>query len=86
MCRIVTKDEKVTLGKALNKIDIDIHPDLKEAFRKLYHWTSDAEGIRHALMDVPTVDSDDAKFMLVSCSAFVNYLIVKANNAGISLT
>ncbi len=86
LCRIIAKKEKATLGKALDKIDINIHTSLKTAFKKMYGWTSDAEGIRHALMEVPTVDSADAKFMLVSCSAFVNYLIVKANSAGISLT
>jgi hypothetical protein len=48
----------------------------------MYGYTSDAEGIRHALMDEPTLESEDAKFMLVSCSAFVNYLRSKAARAG----
>jgi hypothetical protein len=30
-------------------------------------------------MQAPNVDAEDAKFMLVSCSAFINYLIVKAD-------
>ncbi|MDD3508231.1 MAG: hypothetical protein PHY27_07395 [Parabacteroides sp.] len=37
-------------------------------------------GIRHALMDdtnAPT--ADEAIFMLVSCSAFINYLTKKIN-------
>ena len=29
-----------------------------------------------------TLDFEDAKFMLVSRSAFINYLIIKANKAG----
>jgi hypothetical protein len=62
-----------------------LHPSLKEAFQKLYGYTSDAQGIRHALMDEPNLDIEDAKFMLVSCSAFVNYLIVKAQKADIAL-
>jgi hypothetical protein len=51
----------------------------------MYGYTSDAQGIRHALMDEPNLSFEDAKFMLVSCSAFVNYLIAKAAKAGISL-
>ena len=39
----------------------------------------------HALMDEPTLDIEDAKFMLISCSAFVNYLVVKAQKAGIAI-
>jgi hypothetical protein len=32
-----------------------------------------------------SANSEDAKFMLVSCSAFANYLFAKAAKAGISL-
>lgn len=76
-----------TLGPALSAVDkkAKLHPSLKEAFQKLYGYTSDAQGIRHALMDEPTLDVEDAKFMLVSCSAFVNYLVVKAQKAGIAI-
>lgn len=64
---------------AINKIEnkIGIHPALKIAFTKLYGYTSDADGIRHGLMEESNIDFEDAKFILVSCSAFVNYLIVK---------
>jgi hypothetical protein len=76
-----------TLTPALNAVDkqTKLHPSLKEAFQKLYGYTSDAQGIRHALMEQSTLDFEDAKFMLVSCSAFVNYLIVKAQKAGITV-
>ena len=90
MCRIITGDEKASLGKALDilkeKSPIAIHGSLLEAWKKLYGYASDAEGIRHAITDSSNVvDFADAKFMVVSCSAFVNHLIVKANNAGIKL-
>jgi hypothetical protein len=62
-----------------------LHAVLKQAFQKLYGYTSDAQGIRHALLDEPTLDVEDAKFMLVSCSAFVNYLVVKVQKAGIKI-
>lgn len=49
---------------------------LKKSFELLYGYTNDeSTGIRHALMDDTNVPSaDEAIFMLVSSSAFVNYL------------
>jgi len=86
ICRIITGDENATLGKALQKMEeksqIRLHPALKEAFNKLYGYTSDADGIRHSLLDETNISFEDAKFMLVSCSAFINYLIAKASKSG----
>jgi len=77
MVRIITEDEKATLGDALKKIT-GIHPALNEGFNKLYGYTSDKKGIRHALTERnSSVDFAEAKFMMVACSAFVNYLIMK---------
>ena len=64
---------------------VNIHPALLDSFNKLYAYTSDAEGIRHSLMEESTLCFEDAKFMLVSCCAFVNYLRLKASQAGIEL-
>jgi hypothetical protein len=72
---------KASLGDALKRIDPPLHPALQAGLSKLYGYTSDAEGIRHALIDEPSVDFDDAKFMLVACSAFVNYLLAKADGS-----
>ncbi|XRP96703.1 AbiJ-NTD4 domain-containing protein [Methanocaldococcus sp. 16A] len=87
ICKLITGDEKATLGQALKKIEdkIGLHPALKKAFSNLYGYTSDADGIRHALLDEPNLSFEDAKFMLVSCSAFINYLIAKASKAGIKI-
>lgn len=74
-----------TLGVALAKLSIQTHPALDGAFSKLYGYTNDSSGIRHALMDEPNLEFEDAKFMLVACSAFVNYLVAKAGRAGISV-
>jgi hypothetical protein len=78
-CAIISGDSKATLGKALKIIEAkhSLHGSLKGAFDKLYGYSSDADGIRHALLEEPTLDFNDAKFMVVSCSAFVNYLIGK---------
>jgi hypothetical protein len=32
------------------------------------------------------LDIEDAQFMLIACSAFINYLVAKADKAGIKLT
>jgi hypothetical protein len=72
--RTITKEN--TLGKGLNKIQAKIHLPtvLKDGFEKIYAYTNNEEGIRHALMEEPNLKLEDAKFMLVSCSAFTNYL------------
>ena len=55
-----------------------IHSALKSAFSALYGYTSDSGGIRHSLLkDDISVSFEDAKFMLVSCSGFINYLKAK---------
>jgi len=87
ICRMITGDLKATLGQALKIIEnkITIHSALKIAFDKLYGYTSDEDGIRHCLMDESNLDFEDAKFMLVSCSAFINYLKEKASKVKIEL-
>ena len=78
-CREITEEN--TLGKALNKLKgkgVVIPNLLISAFEKLYAYTNQGEtGIRHALMDDDenyTPTAEEAFFMLVSCSAFINYL------------
>lgn len=76
-CRILTNNNTQTLGQALKELEnkgIALHGALKSGFEKLYGFTSDAAGIRHASINPSDVDFDLAKFMLVACSAFVNYL------------
>lgn len=69
-----------TLGEALKILekDNDLHPALKSGFSAIYGYTSDGDGIRHALMDKSNLDLADAKYFLVSCSAFINYLKTKS--------
>jgi hypothetical protein len=84
VCQAITGDPKATLGPALKKIEqkMPLHGALKEGLLKIYGYTSDSDGIRHALQDEPNLSQEDALFMLVTCSAFVNYLTVKADKAG----
>lgn len=79
ICKIVTNDEKATLGKALKIVEdkFGLHPALKGSLSQLYGYTSDADGIRHAMLEESNLSYIDAKFMLVACSNFINYLIEK---------
>lgn len=80
---ITVKADKGTLGQLIKKLEdeIGLHPALKAAFSNLYGYTSDESGIRHALTEADTVDFNDAKFMLVVCSAFINFVEGKASSA-----
>ena len=78
MCSLII-GKSTTLGEALGKLEksgLLIHPAMKNAFEKLYGYTSDGSGIRHS-GQLGGADStfEEAKFMLVSCCAFVNYLL-----------
>lgn len=80
MCEIITgvHGKEATLGNMLKKLEqkgVVIHSALKSAFNILYGYTCDANGIRHA-GDIGGKAStfEEAKFMLVSCCAFINYL------------
>jgi len=88
LCKIITKDDKATLGQALKivKDTIGLHPALKKSFSSLYGYTSSADGIRHSLLEESNLNFEDAKFFLVSCSAFINYLISKSDKLDIDLT
>lgn len=90
LCAIITGKPSNSLGESLKEMEkksiIELHPSLKSGYEKIYGYTSDADGIRHGMSDEPNVKYEDAQYMLVSCSAFVNYLIAKANAAGIKLS
>ncbi|MBI3512327.1 MAG: hypothetical protein HY064_16825 [Bacteroidetes bacterium] len=85
LCRIIASDDKATLGAALKviKSKIEIHPAFELALQKLYAYTNDEGGLRHSLVDEVNVADEDAIFMLITCSAFINYLIVKADKTNL---
>ena len=67
-----------TLGPALKSLERHgvLHPALEDAFSKLYGYTSDQQGIRHALLDQTDarVGQDEAVFMVGACASFASYL------------
>lgn len=90
VCKIIIGDENATLGQCLNKIEkegrIPLHGALKSAFSTLFGYASSKDGIRHGSIRESEVDFDIAKFMLVSCSAFINYIISISSKAGIAFS
>jgi len=78
---------EAVLSKALPKIGatgVKVHPAQLEAWKRMYGWASDEDGVRHSAKGVPDVDQATAKYSLVTSSAFVSLLIEEANKAGIS--
>lgn len=67
-----------TLAPALRSLEQQgaLHPALKGAFSKLYGYTSNEQGIRHALLDHESAKADvnEAVFMLGACASFSSYL------------
>ncbi len=70
-----------TLGAALKVLERrgHLHGGLKAAFASLYGYSSDEEGVRHALVfgDEAQVDEADALFMLGACASFASYLLAR---------
>ena len=82
ICKIVTKNDKASLGQALKLIEdkYGLHEALKKSLSQLYGYTSDGDGIRHAMLEESNLTYIDAKFMLVACTNFINYLIDKTKD------
>jgi len=85
ICCILTGEKAKGLSKAINKLSkkVHLHPSLKEGFLKLYGYSSREGGIRHADVDGKEVGFAEAKYMLVTCSAFVNFVKDKAGKEGL---
>lgn len=73
------------LDTPLLKLDsiIGFHGGFKAGILSLYGYTSDTSGIRHAILDEAEIGFEEAEFMLVLCSAFVNFIISRASKKGL---
>ena len=76
LAKAITGKPKATLGEALKVLEVSnkLHPALKNSFLNLYGYTSDEGGIRHAMLTEPDLTIADAKYFLLSCTSFINYL------------
>ncbi len=79
ICKQISVQPDATLSSCISKVESEtkLHPRFIEAIKKLYSYSSDEDGIRHGAFKDMRVSFEDAKFMLVICSAFCNYLLEK---------
>ena len=75
----VVQGRNVSLEKGLS--NLDVHPQLAQAWTNMYRWTSDEEGVRHGMKETPQVGLDEARYMVVASSAFVNYLVTRKSGS-----
>jgi len=79
VARFFDPDNNRTLGPAIDSLlqkGVLKHPALASAIKSLYGYTSDEEGIRHALVfeDKANVDMKEAMFMFGACASLASYL------------
>ncbi len=78
--KIVTGKGHADLSDALSdfRSKYPIHGALFTGLEKLYGYTSNEHGLRHALLEAQAnVGFVEAKFMIVACAAFMNYLVAR---------
>jgi hypothetical protein len=76
--------KNLSLTDALNEVikqkKMILPTSLKLGLEKIYGYTSSSDGIRHSLTEeMDNLTQTDARFMLIMCSAFVNYLKSKTS-------
>lgn len=77
LVKIVTASQNGTLGQLIKELERSkvLPPTLKNVYSTLYGYTSQEDGIRHALIEESRFEYPEARYMLIVCSAFVNYVI-----------
>ena len=69
--------------KLLAKHGLKLHPCLNSGIDKLYSYACDQGGVRHAEHEAESIVTfEEAKFMMVTCSAIVNYLVAEYGKHG----
>lgn len=77
IAQVITGTKK-DLGACIKIMDLDVQKQFTKTLSGLYSWTCQEDGMRHAHTgEELKTGFDEAKFMLVSCSTFINYLISK---------
>jgi hypothetical protein len=83
--RHLTNSPSATLNAGLAAFEArygPLHPSLRQGLVELYGYVTDDRGVQPVLVEAPIVVSgDDARFMLVSCSALTNYLVTLSANS-----
>lgn len=79
---------KHTLGAAIDELKrtrSGLHPALIAGWKSLYGWSSDDAGIRHGGSLVAAPSFALARWMLVSCSAFLTYLALESDTVPLNI-
>jgi hypothetical protein len=68
-------------SKSLKKLlgSTNVHSALIDSIIKLYGFSSDAEGVRHGGKGGPAVSGSEARYMLITCSAIINFIADTVN-------
>lgn len=76
LAKQITGKPNATLAEAIKALDSEgkLHSALRDGWVKLYGYTSNAKGIRHALLEEDNLTANDAKYFLLTCTSFINYL------------
>jgi hypothetical protein len=77
----VAIDDKPKIPEAIRRFQEKfgpMHGAVGQLIEKLHGYASDEEGVRHAATEATVVGEAEARLMLVSCSAMMNFLIRKA--------
>ncbi len=77
--RIATNNDKGTLGQMVSKLKEEgkLHPAMSSAISQLYGYASNEQGIRHASTGASKIDEAETRFMLVTCSSIVSFIVSK---------
>ncbi len=79
----VTNKPNAQLGELYKVLPLPSHHQFRQALHNLYNYTSGKDGIRHALTETSEpVSRSLARFMLVTCSAFVNLIRAESELIG----
>ena len=85
ICKFISGMEDATLHPALENTvsKLGIHLEVSAAIKGIYKYTNDESGIRHARKNNTELQQEDARFLLVTCSSFVNLVAEKARRLGL---
>ena len=89
VAKCLDEDAKKSLKPALDALSqkVNFHGAFKKGIEKLYGYTCNEDGIRHALLkEQANVDTEDAVFMFGACTSFAAYLVNKSRKAGLLKT
>lgn len=89
LCMVLVSKPNASLGDALKVLGgmdgISLHPALIKSWTAAFGWSSTAKGIRHGASNAEKVNEAEARYWLVTSSAFVALLVKEALAAGISI-